>query len=389
MVDVVGNVTNQAVTVNVTDVRDLGDSVIDLGPYGKLILPVQVDGGNWYYYWDRSGDGTSADTGTLNGGLDYTTRADLNFIFNADLSGQSVGATTTDTYRYATLNNVKLALPTSGVTPLATGDKNGTSVGSTTAANGSQAVNPAYDDLLAIWDAYNGTGTGTQTNGTPTGWANASYWSSNTLTSSNYNVTNVLINGSFELPNDAFPVRTGWTSAFGFEVWGTTVNNGFGLPPSDGNWFLEMDNDYAVDVYQTSLTTVKDADYTLTFDLAQRPGSLGITNQVEFLINGVSQGVFLGPEKTGVWSTFSVNFKGTGTDVIKFQESGDNNDSLGGMIDNLRITAGYEKFIDVSLTQGSVKPWLLAADNPIYVALQVLTLGPEENVLISPPLTLS
>jgi hypothetical protein len=50
MVDVAGNVTNQAVTVNVTDVRDLGDPVIDLGTYGKLILPVQVDGGNWYYY---------------------------------------------------------------------------------------------------------------------------------------------------------------------------------------------------------------------------------------------------------------------------------------------------------------------------------------------------
>jgi hypothetical protein len=323
--------------------------------------------------------------------VDYTTRADLNAIFNENLSSQSVGATTTDTYRYATLNNVKLALPTSGVTPLATGDKNGTLVGSVTAANGSLAVNPAYDDLLAIWDAYNGTGTATQTNGTPTGWANASYWSSNTLTSSNYNVANVLTNGSFEVGTfngSGSGILNGWSSSNGFEIWdrdGWPYQYGQ-VAPSDGNHYLEMDVGNAVDTYESTLKTEVGAIYTLSFDLAQRYGTTAKTNEIEFLINNVSKGVFLAPQPGGIWATFSVEFTGTGNDVIKFQESAANNDSVGGMIDNLRITAGYEKFIDVSLTQGSVKPWLLAADNPIYVALQVLDVGPLLDVLVLPPI---
>ena len=51
----------------------LGQPVINLGSYGKLIYPVQVDGGRYYYYWDRSGDGTSADVGSLNNGKDAVT----------------------------------------------------------------------------------------------------------------------------------------------------------------------------------------------------------------------------------------------------------------------------------------------------------------------------
>jgi len=34
----------QPVAITVTNVRDAGDSVIDLGSYVKLIAPVQVDG---------------------------------------------------------------------------------------------------------------------------------------------------------------------------------------------------------------------------------------------------------------------------------------------------------------------------------------------------------
>ena len=68
-----------------------GDAVIDLGSYGKLIAPVQVDGGQWYYHWDRSGDGTSADTGSLNGGVDYTTHDVLDGIFTQDIGGTGGG----------------------------------------------------------------------------------------------------------------------------------------------------------------------------------------------------------------------------------------------------------------------------------------------------------
>ena len=71
-----------------------GDAVIDLGSYGKLIAPVQVDGGQWYYHWDRSGDGTSADTGSLNGGVDYTTHDVLDGIFTQDIGGTGGGGAT-------------------------------------------------------------------------------------------------------------------------------------------------------------------------------------------------------------------------------------------------------------------------------------------------------
>ena len=41
-------------------------------------------------------------------------------------------------------------------------------------------MNANYDDLLAIWDAYNGTGAGAfafNLNGTPPGWKVGNYWS--------------------------------------------------------------------------------------------------------------------------------------------------------------------------------------------------------------------
>ncbi len=179
----------KAVAITVTDVVEsvAGQSVIDLGSYGKLIAPVQVDGGKWYYFWDCSGDGTSANTGSLNGGRDYTTHDVLDGIFNQDINGVTGGGgNTTDTYRYATINGIKLALPTvGGVTspPYGSGGINayqpGTAVGSATvtAGNGSNAVNATYDGLLAVWDAYNGTGTGTGATGTPSGWQTSYYWS--------------------------------------------------------------------------------------------------------------------------------------------------------------------------------------------------------------------
>lgn len=161
-----------------------GQAVIDLGLCGKLISPVQVDGGKWYYYWDRSGDGTSANTGPLNGGTDLVSHDTLNAIFNQDVNGVvGGGGETTETYRFATLNGVRVALPTlgGGVTTPPTGPNGanpGTVIGSAVASAGSNATNPTYHDYLAIWDAYNGTGTGFLVGGVPPGWADGGdYWS--------------------------------------------------------------------------------------------------------------------------------------------------------------------------------------------------------------------
>ncbi len=166
-----------------------GQAVIDLGSqYGKLINPVTVDGGRVYYYWDVSGDGTSSDTkgaGYANS-RDYVSHDWLDTLFQQDVNGRVEGengapvvyqdGNTDNTYRYATLNGVKLALPTVGngddfIGSGEYGYRNGTAVQGT-------ANNPTYDDYLAIWDAYNGTGTGTVMNGTPPGWVDDNfYWS--------------------------------------------------------------------------------------------------------------------------------------------------------------------------------------------------------------------
>ena len=190
----IGIGSSNYVTVNDTSTFSAtlvaGVPTIDLGSYGKLILPVQVDGGEWYYYWDRSGNGTIADSGTLNVGLDYTSHNVLDGIFNKDALGNTnyfvknydglYGST--DIYRYATINGIKLALPVAtGIAGYVDPPSGNTQLSGT--AVGSSANNPTYDGLAAIWDAYNGTASGTTgLSGVPSGWhvsggAGNAYWS--------------------------------------------------------------------------------------------------------------------------------------------------------------------------------------------------------------------
>jgi VCBS repeat-containing protein len=159
---------------------------------------------------------------------------------------------------------------------------------------------------------------------------------------------NVLVNGSFEDGHQVGPggidypgSLPGWTSVQGsFEVWGT----GFlGNIASDGIAFLELDNGGGRDAYSSNLTTDVGREYTLAFDLAQRNGTSSVSNQVEFFVNGVSLGVFTPPSTT--FSTFTVTFIGSGSDIITFQEPAGANDGLGGLIDNLRIAADADVFI--------------------------------------------
>ncbi|MDZ4254007.1 MAG: SwmB domain-containing protein [Sulfuritalea sp.] len=172
--DLAQNATTQAVALTVTDLVETGQAVIDLGEFGKLIAPAYVDG-NWYYYWDRSGDGTNADnTGPLNGGMDFTTHDVLDGIFNQDINGNTGGGgNTTETYRYATLNGIQLALPTLGEGTVTTGFRPGTAIDNDPAGE----ANATYNDLLAIWDGYNGATTGTNIFGTPSAWKSHMYWS--------------------------------------------------------------------------------------------------------------------------------------------------------------------------------------------------------------------
>ncbi len=114
------------------------------------------------------------------------------------MASRAGGGNTNDTYRYATLNGVKVALPTygaeldsNGMTPVAAFDKNGTAVSNTT------TVNPTYNDLFAIWDAHNGAGTSSLVSGVPSGWRGDGYWSAtSSAAGAEYHVFVKLIDGN-------------------------------------------------------------------------------------------------------------------------------------------------------------------------------------------------
>lgn len=57
-----------------------------------------------------------------------------------------------------------------------------------TAVNDGATSSPTCNDLLAIWDGYNGTWTGTNVNGTPSGWQANNYWSATPSTNGHANV---------------------------------------------------------------------------------------------------------------------------------------------------------------------------------------------------------
>ena len=171
------NAANLAVT---QAAAPAGLGTINLGSYGNLIKGIQVEG-KWYYHWDRSGDGTSVNTGPLNSGADWATHDTLDLIFTQDINGNAGGGgNTTDTFRYATLNGVKVALPTYGAGVDGSGRATPTQVqkAGTAVSNNTTTDNPTYNDLLAIWDSQNGSTLGaTGVSGTPAGWAASTYWS--------------------------------------------------------------------------------------------------------------------------------------------------------------------------------------------------------------------
>lgn len=185
--DTAHNHTDHNVTLRVMN------HMIDLGTYGLLIAPVHV-GGKWFYYWDRSGDGTSADTGALNGGVDDTTHDVLDGIFNRDINGVANTTVqnydgnygTTNVYRYGTLNGVQVILPTVGTSNL------------------SEFLNDngSYVDLAAIWDSYNAGNTGYNASGTPDGWATGSYYHSATPSATGHAAIDLFNGGQIGDPFD-------------------------------------------------------------------------------------------------------------------------------------------------------------------------------------------
>ncbi|NDD14710.1 MAG: cadherin repeat domain-containing protein, partial [Betaproteobacteria bacterium] len=165
---------------NVVNNYTLGQPIIDLGVAGKLIHPVQVDGGKWYYYWDRSNNGNQdSNDRTSHNELDAVFKYTFEEIYQSIFppTPDSTVTNTTDTVRFSVINGVKLALPTTGgaaSTPYGPAGLNAAQPSTSVALNG---INPTYNDLLAIWDAYNGSTDGSNgISGIPPNWA-PYFWS--------------------------------------------------------------------------------------------------------------------------------------------------------------------------------------------------------------------
>ena len=154
-------------------------SVISLGSgNGQLIAPVQVDGGKWYYYWDRDGSGSANIADYFASSGNYTF-SQLFATFKEDVNGL-VGASTNNTYRYATLNGVRVALPTIGGSDSYPYGPNGIGSLQPNTSVVLNEINNAYEDLLAIWDAYAAFNNTYYSgyygwNGAPPGWSGDSY----------------------------------------------------------------------------------------------------------------------------------------------------------------------------------------------------------------------
>jgi hypothetical protein len=109
---------------------------------------------------------------------------ELELMFYGDSTGQVIN----ESNRTMTLDNgVQIMLPTRGDSATATGSRPGTSVDSPS------LTNSTYDDLLAIWDAYNGGST--SGSGAPPRWAVNGYWSASPSTVNNSHHYTSLIDG--------------------------------------------------------------------------------------------------------------------------------------------------------------------------------------------------
>ena len=154
---------------------------------------------------------------------------------------------------------------------------------------------------------------------------------------------NLLVNGSFEANHIAAgswaptATLTGWTAASGdFETWNHLTVSGQTYTASDGVQSIELDSGMGLDSFYQDVQTVSGAQYTLAFDAAMRAGAPSSTGTIQVFWNGSLIDSF-DPTSTS-WVTHSYTVTGDGgSDRLTFSEVAADNDSLGGLIDNVRL----------------------------------------------------
>ena len=121
--------------------------------------------------------------------------------------------------------------------------------------------------------------------------------------------------------------------------------SGFLGVASHGNTVLELDSTGNSSVYRDFVLDTR-MSYTLTFDFSARPNVDAASNRIEVLWNGVVLDTITadGTSQNGFeWTThtYEVNARGDGSATLTFRAVG-TEDSVGGMIDYVRIEGEYE-----------------------------------------------
>ncbi|MEM7057763.1 MAG: calcium-binding protein [Pseudomonadota bacterium] len=147
----------------------------------------------------------------------------------------------------------------------------------------------------------------------------------------------LLVNGALEAGTGANSWAlngnpTGWQSAQGgIESWGGNFNQ----PTEDGGNSVELDrNAGEVDAIYQDVQTVQGKEYVLDFSAAQRDGGQD-TIEVYFAGEKVAD---VKPDADGNWHGQSFTVTGTGgEDRLEFRELAGEDDSLGGLLDNISL----------------------------------------------------
>ena len=147
-------------------------------------------------------------------------------------------------------------------------------------------------------------------------------------------VDNLLVNGSLEtagatgnLGSAALP---GWTGANNVELWLTGLN---GVAARAGRTFVEVDG--GTGALSQTVKTVAGSPYTLSFDLAGRPGFVA-SSKLDVVVNGTIIGTITPADSN--WHRYSFTFNGTANDTVAFRPVAGDTDTVGALIDAVLLT---------------------------------------------------
>ncbi|MEQ8748071.1 carbohydrate-binding domain-containing protein, partial [Pyruvatibacter sp.] len=154
------------------------------------------------------------------------------------------------------------------------------------------------------------------------------------------NTENLLVNGSFEegtlatgrwTMGDAETVTPGWQSDGNVELW----DNLFGRAAAEGDQYIELDSDRGVNSIFQDISTNPGQVYELDMSVMSRTGR---SETVEVFWNGEKVGSFSTDQTS--WQDAGLKVVGTGdTDRLEFREPAGDNDSYGGLIDDVSLRA--------------------------------------------------